>query len=245
LKKNIESLIQLQVIDKKLYEIEMLRGDLPKQVEALQNEVNAVQEEIDTDKKSIQDFTAEKNSLQTDLASNKEKIVKYNDQLYKATSNKEYEATSSQIDYCEQEVKRIQARINELEYKTLELEEALKPKEEKLKGLQDEHRQRKEELDVKIAETAKEETALRDERERITPAIRKDILNKYERIRKAKNNIAVTPIVKESCGGCFNQVPPQVIIELRKKDAIRTCEYCGRILYVPQVEENSGASPAA
>jgi uncharacterized protein len=237
LKKNIESLIQLQVIDKKLNEIEMLRGDLPKQVEALQSEGEELKGEIETDKKSIHDFTTERHSLDTDLISNKERIGKYNDQLYKATSNKEYEATSSQIEYCEQELKRIQARINEIEYKTLELEEALKPKEEKLQALMEDFQQRQAELNVKIAETAKEENELKDQRGHFLPGIRKDILNKYERIRKAKNNMAVSPIVKESCGGCFNQVPPQVIIELRKKDAIRTCEYCGRILYVPDAVE--------
>ena len=63
-------------------------------------------------------------------------------------------------------------------------------------------------------------------------------MNKYERIRKAKQGVAVVPINKSSCGGCFNQVPPQIIIELRKKDMIRTCEYCGRILFVNDSPES-------
>ncbi len=153
------------------------------------------------------------------------------------TSNKEYEATSAQIEYCEQEIKRIQSRISEIGYKQLELEEAVKPKQERLQSIQDDFSQREAELKIKTEETSKEEQELQNQREAIIPNIRKDILNKYERIRKAKQGIAVVPINKSSCGGCFNQVPAQIIIELRKKDMVRTCEYCGRILFVNESQE--------
>jgi uncharacterized protein len=237
LKKNIESLILLQIIDKKLYDIEMLRGDLPKQVELLKSEINELEEDIRVDQTSIKDFKTEESALDGEQDVNKAKIRKYNEQLLKVTSNKEYEATSAQIDYCEQEIKRIQNRISEIGYKQLELEEALKPKQERLQSIHDDFKQRDAELKVKTEVTSKEEQELLKQRETIIPNIRKDILNKYERIRKAKQGIAVVPINKLSCGGCFNQVPAQIIIELRKKDMIRTCEYCGRILFVNDVLE--------
>lgn len=237
MRKNIENLIELQKVDKKLYDIEMLRGDLPKQVEQLQQEIAEIEEDIKVDQDAIKEFKSEESQLEIELKENKDKIKKYNAQLLKVTSNKEYEATSAQIDYCEQEVKRIQARTNEIELKQLELEEALQPKKERLKTLKEDLKQREAELNEKTEETAKEEKELKRQRERILPNIRKDILNKYERIRKAKNGLAVVPVSKSSCGGCFNQIPPQIVIELRKKDMIRTCEYCGRILYVHEEQE--------
>lgn len=215
----------------------MLRGDLPRQVESLKAEMTELEEDIRIDLTSIKDFKKEESDLETETDGNKEKIRKYNAQLLKVTSNKEYEATSSQIEYCEQEIKRIQGRIGEIQYKQMELEEAVKPKQERLQSVREEYNQRQEELDLKTEETAKEEKELLKQREIILPAIRKDILNKYERVRKAKNGVAVVAVNKSSCGGCFNQIPPQIIIELRKKDMIRTCEYCGRILYVAETQE--------
>ena len=179
----------------------------------------------------MESFHTEKSSLQGELAVTQEKLTKYQDQLYKATSNKEYEATSSQIEFCEQEINRIKIRVTEIELKVLELEEGLKPKEERRGTLDSEFQERESELKAKIEETSKEEDELKIKRESVIPEIRKDILNKYERIRKAKDGLAVVPVSKDSCGGCFNQIPPQIIIELKKNDHIRTCEYCGRILY--------------
>ncbi len=227
----LAQLVALQGIDSKLSDIELLRGDLPKLVESLNDELNALREEIDSDKTSIATFQSEKASLQNELALNEEKLSKYQDQLYKATSNKEYEATSTQIEFCEQEVSRIKTRTTEIELNVMELEEGLKPKEEKLTVLEGEFRERETELNAKIEETSKDETELKRQREKVLPHIRQDLLNKYERIRKAKSGLAVVPLSKDSCGGCFNHIPPQKAIELKKNDTIRTCEYCGRILY--------------
>lgn len=237
MQKIIENLVALQTVDTKLYEIEMLRGDLPKQVESLKAELNELQEEIDSDKLSVKTFQSERSDLENEQTLNAEKLVKYQDQLYKATSNREYEATSSQIEFCEQETNRIKTRMTEIDLKVLELEEGLKPKEEKLSALQNDFKEREGELNKKVEETAKEESELKGKRSVIVPLIRKDIVNKYERIRTAKNGLAVAPIIRDCCGGCFNQVPPQIIIELRKRDAIRTCEFCGRIMYYETTEE--------
>ncbi|KAB2878767.1 hypothetical protein F9K33_12005 [bacterium] len=228
----IQNLVTLQGIDTKLAEIEMLRGDLPKQVESLKAELSELKEEIQSDQNSIEAFNKEKSDISNEQALNKEKLTKFQDQLYKATSNKEYEATSSQIEHCEQENNRIKLRIIEIDSKVMEMEEGLKPKVEKLSTLEADYQERENELNIKISETSKEEDGLKERRNAITPKIRKDLVSKYERIRKAKNGLAVAAIVKSSCGGCFNQIPQQIIIELKKKDMIRTCEYCGRIIYL-------------
>ncbi len=242
----IQNLVNLQSIDNKLSEIEMLRGDLPKQVESLKAELTELEDEITSDKNSIEAFNKEKSDITNEQALNKEKLTKFQDQLYKATSNKEYEATSSQIEFCEQEIDRIKMRIIEIDSKVMEMEEGMKPKVEKLTALQGDYQERENELNVKINETSKEEDELKERRQITLGKIRKDVVNKYERIRKAKNGIAVAPIVKSSCGGCFNQIPPQIIIELKKKDMIRTCEYCGRIIYLDDSEignpENTAVS---
>ncbi len=238
MKQLLSSLIALQGIDTKLSEIEMLRGDLPLLVGGLRKEVDDLRDEIETDKKLAGSLGGEKSDLTNELALNSEKLKKFQDQLYKATSNKEYEATSAQIDFCEQEISRIKTRITEVELKVLELEEGLKPKEERLTALLADFSEREKELQEKVLETSKEEDELRIQRDRVLPLIRKDVINKYERIRKAKNGLAVAVVVKDSCGGCFNQIPPQIVIELRKRDHIRTCEFCGRILYYDQAADS-------
>lgn len=232
----IQNLVTLQGIDTKLAEIEMLRGDLPKQVESLKAELTELQEEIRSDQNSIETFSKEKSDIINEQALNREKLTKFQDQLYKATSNKEYEATSSQIEHCEQEINRIKMRIIEIDAKVMEMEEGLKPKVEKLTALETDYQGRETELNIKISETSKDEDELKQSRNSLLPKIRKDLINKYERIRKAKNGIAVAAIVKSSCGGCFNQIPPQIVIELKKKDMIRTCEYCGRIIYLSDAD---------
>lgn len=238
MKQLLSSLIVLQGIDTKLSEIEMLRGDLPLLVGGLRKEVDDLRDEIETDKKLVGSLGGEKSDLTNELALNTDKLKKFQDQLYKATSNKEYEATSAQIDFCEQEISRIKTRVTEVELKVLELDEGLKPKEERLAALLADFSEREKELQEKVLETAKEEDELRVQRDRVLPLIRKDVINKYERIRKAKNGLAVAVVVKDSCGGCFNQIPPQIVIELRKRDHIRTCEFCGRILYYDQAADS-------
>lgn len=238
MKQLLSSLIALQGIDTKLSEIEMLRGDLPLLVGGLRKEVDDLRDEIEADQKLAGSLGGEKSDLTNELALNSEKLKKFQDQLYKATSNKEYEATSAQIDFCEQEISRIKTRITEVELKVLELEEGLKPKEERLTALLADFSEREKELQEKVLETSKEEDELRIQRDRVLPLIRKDVINKYERIRKAKNGLAVAVVVKDSCGGCFNQIPPQIVIELRKRDHIRTCEFCGRILYYDQAADS-------
>ncbi len=239
MKQLLKNLVALQHVDTKLDAIEMLRGDLPKLVESLKSEVTSLREEIESDKQSIQNFLAERVSLDNDIALHNEKMKKYQEQLYKATSNKEYEATSSQIDFCEQEISRLKTRFTEVELKMMELDEGLKPKEERLKALELDFGEREKELNEKINETAKEESDLKAQRATIATLVRKDVLNKYERIRKAKNGMAVAMVVKDSCGGCFNMIPPQIVIELRKRDMIRTCEFCGRILYSEDESQNA------
>lgn len=229
----IAHLVTLQSIDTKLGEIEMLRGDLPKIVEQLKAELEELRDEINSDKQSVANFEKEKSDLTNEQSMNQEKLKKFQDQLYKATSNKEYEATSAQIDFCEQELNRIKLRSIDIDAQVMELQEGVKPKEERLAGLEKDFSEREGELQTRIEETSKEENELRQKREGLKPQIRPDLINKYERIRKAKNGIAVAPLVKEaSCGGCFQQIPPQIIIELKKREKLTNCEYCGRILYI-------------
>ncbi len=228
----IAHLVNLQGIDRKLADIEMLRGDLPKIVERLKAELDEFRLEIQQDRDSVTNFNKEKSDLLGEQSLTQEKLAKYQDQLYKATSNKEYEATSAQIEFCEQEMARFKLRIIEIDANVMELEEGIKPKDEKMVELEKEYSEREAELHIKIEETSKEENELRGQRDMLTPLIRQDLMNKYERIRKAKNGIAVAPLVKESCGGCFRQTPQQIIIELKKREKLLNCEYCGRILYI-------------
>jgi len=239
LPENIDNLVKLQSVDTQLDEIKKLRGDLPRKVDQFKTEIEDLKEEIDDDQNSIRDFKKEASELELEEKDYKEKLKKYQDQLYKATSNKEYEATTAQIEYCEEEIDRLRSRSDEVELKVMELEEASGPKSEHLEELNEELKTLESELDSKIQETSREESLLNKQRELLQNEVRKNVLNRYERIRNAKDGLAVAPIVKNACGGCFNQIPPQLVIEVREKRVLKTCEFCGRIIYFDN--NNSGS----
>lgn len=225
------ALYSLQQIDSQIDKIKIIRGELPLEVQDLEDEIagletrvdNFIQETLALDKSIADKKTAIKDALTL--------IKKYEDQQMNVRNNREYDSLTKEIEYQNLEIQLSEKRIREyqaaLDLKSQEIE-----RHQKL--LQD----RKNDLDIKrnelddiIAETEKEESDLQKSSDENRKFIEERLLTAYTRIRKnARNGLAVVQIERDACGGCFNKIPPQHQLDIRMHKKIIVCEYCGRIL---------------
>jgi predicted nucleic acid-binding Zn-ribbon protein len=238
LEETLRLLYSLQTVDTKLDELEELKGDLPEVVKALESDVNQIKDTVKEKENIVTASVKTRNKADLDIHDFKEKLEKYKSQQYSVRNNKEYDALTKEIDFAEQSIKDLEGQFSDLE-KTMdiaknEITELTQKLEEVEKNLEE---KRKELAEVSKA-TEEEELKLAHEREKIKVRLQKDILPRYERIRKARDGRAVVPVKRNSCGGCHNRIPPQRILELRTNTKMFTCEHCGRILVSPEIAES-------
>ncbi len=247
--KELERLVEVQKIDIKLLEINNLRGDLPQIVENLQAQIDSLPKELENERKREQEITREIKELESKIADDRILLNRYQDQLYLVTSNKEYDALTSEIDNLKQEIDNAEYNILKLSDEIERLKISIKSKELTLEEKTRELDQKQSLLDKTDITTKDAQEALLEQRKRIVDLIPIRYMREYERIAKAKNGIAIVPILQifeekvdkkgnveyipmqVSCGGCSKIVPPQKILEIRSGDQINRCEFCGRILY--------------
>ena len=227
----LASLISLQKIESKLDEFKVLKGELPMEVSDLEDEIqglNARQTRIEEEINGINEFISQKKQGMKDAD---ELIKKYDKQSQNVKNSREFEAINKEIEMQQLEVKLAEKHVRdaqeEVAEKVVTLDKAKKAvgtKEGVLKN-------KKEELDKIVAATEKEESHFSDlsnaAREKIEPRL----LHSYDRIRSNyRNGLAVVPVVRDACGGCFNAIPPQRQSEIKQRKKIIVCENCGRIL---------------
>ena len=236
------ALYKLQVIDSKIDDLRRLRGDTPLKVKDLEDEVVGLktrQEKSESEIGLLKDQVADKKNL---IKEAKEKLKKYTEQQDSVRNNREFEALSKQIEYENLEIQLSEKRIKEYTVVVKAKEAVLAESVAQIEGRAGDLTQAKEELDAIVVETEKDENELRDIRTKIEEKIEKRLLTAYIRIRKGvRNGLAVVAIQRESCGGCFNRIPPQRQIDVESHKKIIVCEFCGRILIddeiVTHVEE--------
>lgn len=230
LKKIVKQLIDLQEIDSRFDALQLQKGDLPLMIEEAQEDLESKIQEKQEIERNIQKGEADRRMFQMEIEASNEKLKQYEEQLYKVQTNKEYDAISLEIDTKKMEIKELENKI----LQSIEEEEELKYKIEEIevgiKKLNDQLTEYRRELDEIILHTREEETLLKKEREKILANIDKRYEWQYDRIRKAKDGLAVVAIKRNSCGGCYSAIPPQKIVEIREMNRLFTCEYCGRIL---------------
>jgi len=234
----LRSLYRLQLVDSKMDKMKIMRGELPLEVRDLEDELAGL-------KTRITNYEQELKNLKSQISERDKKakeadvlIKKYTEQQNNVRNNREYESLSKEIEYQELEKelsdKKIKEHREEIDYKKTAITEAQKLLVERKKDLKD----KKEELENIIAETQNEEIILNKEREEIANQIEPRLLYSYSRLRNnAINKLAVATIERNSCGGCFNKIPPQRQIDIKSNRKIIPCEYCGRILVDPEVLE--------
>ena len=233
------SLITLQKIDSKLDEIRILKGELPMEVADLEDEITGlfsrrtrVEEEIN----GINEFIETKKQAIKDA---EELVAKYEKQSTNVKNSREFEAINKEIEMQQLEVKLAEKHIKdateEIQEKARKLESANKAINSKETVLNT----KKGELEKIIAETEKEENHYLDLSNQARSKVEGRLLTSYERIRKNYHNgLAVVPVLRDACGGCFNAVPPQRQSEIKQFKKIIVCENCGRILVDSELNDS-------
>ena len=230
MKKIVKQLIDLQKIDSKYDVLQLQKGDLPFMIDETENDLEMKLSNKNELQESIKKREADRRMLQMEIEAGNEKLKQYEEQLYKVQTNKEYDAISLEIDTKKMEIKELENKILQSMEDEEELKKNIEELEADLKKLEEQLAEYRNELSEIMQHTEAEEARLAKERQAIVSDIDRRYQNQYDRIRKAKGGLAVVPIKKNSCGGCFSAVPPQKIVEIREMNRLYTCEFCGRIL---------------
>jgi len=235
---HLANLVRLQKIDSKIQEIVDLCGDLPKKVENLKKNITAHEDNIKVLTERIANISTEVNTISFDLQELQERKKNLDDKLHKATNNREYDSFNEEINFVDQKIDGIETGLLEKESEKEISEEKLKAVSLALEEHQKEFEVANADYSERKQETEEEKGALITEQEKIHDKIPDRILSKYHRIYKARKGLALAPIVygekkakSSSCGGCFQRVAPQDVIDVRGEQRIVICSICGRILY--------------
>ncbi|MCF0179455.1 MAG: hypothetical protein HUJ97_04325 [Bacteroidales bacterium] len=227
----LANLYKLQLYVSEIDSIKSLRGELPQEVEDMENEIAKMEEKTQKHANDLKDANARIANCHAKIAEAEALISQYNSQIDEVQNNKQYDFLTKEIEYQSLEIELANKRINE----NNAMIEEIKAKMTSVLEVIDEKRadldHKKGELDEIIAETRSAEETLRDKAKKIENSVDLKLLATFRRIhKKAKNGLAIVAIERDSCGGCFNKITPQRIIDVRTRKRILTCEYCGRIL---------------
>ncbi|MEP6795336.1 MAG: C4-type zinc ribbon domain-containing protein [Saprospiraceae bacterium] len=227
----LRQLYALQKADTKIDEIEILKGELPIEVSDLEDEITGLETRLKNLNETAKDIEKEGQKFLTRISEGEALIKKYTKQLDDVKNNREYDALSKEL-----EMQKLEIQL--AEKKARENAEKVNAKNVVIKEVKDKYKSKKANLDLKkdelksiVAKTEKDEKALRKIAAAAEAVIDSRLLNAYHRIRNNyRNGLALVAIERDSCGGCFNQIPPQIQLEVSQRKKIIACEHCGRIL---------------
>jgi len=225
------ALYSLQQIDSQVDKIRIIRGELPLEVQDLEDEIAGLETRVDNyiqEVAALEKSMLEKRNLIKDCQS---LIKKYEDQQMNVRNNREYDSLTKEIEFQNLEIQLAEKRIRDFQVSLDMKKEEIERYQKLLGDRKNDLEIKKNELDDIIAETEKEEQDLIGRSEENSRFIEERLLTAYTRIRKnARNGLAVVQIERDACGGCFNKIPPQHQLDIRMHKKIIVCEYCGRIL---------------
>lgn len=238
MQKDLTLLLSLQEIDDQLGELERSRIYLPEMIGNLENEVSSLAQAVADNEKILDDSKREQRLMELEIEAEKQELEKYQKQMRVIKTNKEYDALTAEIDSKklniadkEEKILALMASADEAKEKLAELKTSLGEVEtrnsEQLTMLRDQESTLQAKIENKL-----------EKRKDLVKDINRQVVGVYERIRKGKGGMAVVPIRKRACSGCFKQIPPQRIQEIRRGDRIFSCDSCGRILTWNDEESN-------
>ncbi|MBE5317833.1 MULTISPECIES: zinc ribbon domain-containing protein [Pedobacter] len=227
----LKALYELQNIHTKIDKIRQVRGELPMEVADLEDDVLGLETRIAKIKGELDDLedsiVTRKNTIKDAQAA----IKRYDTQLKEVKNNREYDALTKEIEIQGLDIQVSEKKIKEHGFEITSKTEIYEAAKAELDGRKKDLEVKKGELDVITAETEKEEQDLQKKADKAEPQIEERLLVAYKRLRKnAVNGLAVVTIDRDSCSGCFNQIPPQRQLDIRQRKKIIVCEHCGRIL---------------
>jgi predicted nucleic acid-binding Zn-ribbon protein len=232
----LQSLYQLQTMLTEIDKIKTLRGELPLEVQDLEDEIAGLTTRIDKANADIVEMNKGVAENKNAIEVSRNQIAKYQEQQDHVSNNREFDSLNKEIEFKTLEVelaeKRIREFTNSINTKKEEIEHNKSLVEEKKQDLEI----KKSELHEIIEENRQEEERLREKCKVLEQNIEPRLLQSFRRIRNnTRNGLGIVYVQRESCGGCFNKIPPQRQLDIRMRKKIIVCEYCGRIMIDPEL----------
>ena len=238
IEQKLEALYTLQQVDSKIDKIRAYRGELPLEVQDLEDEVAGLETRISNFQEDAKKFTTEIANYKIKIKEAEALIKKYEDQQNNVRNNREYDSISKEIEYQQLDIQLSEKRIREATAKSEDIAAKIEAAQQRLEERKSDLAAKKEELNSIVEETQKEEESLLKRSAECEGLIEERLLVAYKRIRKnARNGLAVVGINRDACGGCFNKIPPQHQLDICTHKKIIVCEYCGRILVDKEIIE--------
>jgi len=232
----LKALYQLQTMLSEIDKIKTLRGELPLEVQDLEDEVAGLSTRIEKIQNEIADLKSNVATKRIEIETAKVSVERYKSQQENVRNNREYDVLSKEIEFQTLEIELCEKRIREAlaaeKVKNEEIERSTETLEERQKDLE----AKKAELEEIVSETKQEEEKLRENAKVLETTIEPRLLQAFKRIRKnSRNGLGVVYVQRDACGGCFNKIPPQKQLDIRSRKKIIVCEYCGRIMVDPEL----------
>ena len=232
----LKTLYQLQTTLSGIDEKRALRGELPLEVQDLEDEIEGLTTRIDKIKADINDFEQAVVQKKGEIETAKASVERYKSQLDDVKNNREYDTLSKEIEYqtleielCNKKIKEANARIEDKKVELAQNQEIIEDRRQALD-------MKKSELDEIMEETRSEEEKLKAKVKELELKIEPRLLTSFKRIRKnARNGLGIVYVQRDACGGCFNKIPPQRQLDIKMHKKVIVCEYCGRILIDPEL----------
>lgn len=232
----LKTLYQLQTSLSEIDEKRALRGELPLEVQDLEDEIAGLTLRIDKIQQEIREFQTAVTQKRVEMDQAQKSIERYQKQLDEVKNNREYDTLTKEIEYQSLEIELCEKKIKEALIKIEEKTHALEEGRENIKERQEDLKHKRSELNEIVQETREEEEKLRERIAELETKIEPRLLSSFKRIRKnARNGLGIVYVQRDACGGCFNKIPPQRQLDIKMHKKVIVCEYCGRIMIDPDL----------
>ena len=238
IEKKLLALYTLQQIDSQIDRIRIVRGELPLEVEDLEDEIAGLETRVDNHIQEVQSIEKQLYDKQITIKDCQTLIKRYEEQQNNVRNNREFDALTKEIEFQNLEIQLAEKRIREFNTQLVSRKEEIEEAQRVLSERHNDLEVKRNELTDIVAETELEEKNLIKKSEEQQKFIEERLLTAYTRIRKnARNGLAVVTVERDACGGCFSSIPPQRQLDIRLHKKIIVCEYCGRILVDKELAE--------
>ena len=232
----LKTLYQLQTTLSAIDEKRALRGELPLEVQDLEDEIAGLSTRVEKIKGEIEDFQQAVTQKKAEIAAAQISVKNYTEQLNDVQNNREYDTLKKEIEFQSLEIELCNKKIREAATKVEERQSDLARAEEQIADRKQALEEKKNELEEIVEETRAEEERLKDKAKDLELKVEPRLLTSFKRIRKnARNGLGIVYVQRDACGGCFNKIPPQRQLDIKMHKQIIVCEYCGRIMIDPEL----------
>ena len=242
IEEKLKALYELQKVDSDVDKIKILRGELPLEVQDLEDEIIGLETRMQNLEDELKSLDTAQANKKAEIVNSQALIKKYQEQQNNVRNNREFDSLSKEIEFQTLEIELCEKRIREFTIQISAKNEQIAQSRQQLEERQGDLKNKKDELEDISMETRKEEEHLHAKSKDLETIIEPRLITAYKRIRgNARNGLAVVTVERDACGGCFNKIPPQRQLDIKSRKKIIVCEYCGRILVDSEISKENQA----